>query len=447
MKKEMIKIGLITLGCAKNEVDSEIMLGLIAAREDFSLTEDYQQAEVLIVNTCGFIADAKEESINTILQLAQYKEEGNCKLLIAAGCLAQGYNQELAEEIPEVDAFVGTGDFDRIVEVIDQGLAGRKKVEVSEPGFNYDRQFPRGSVTPDHLAYVKIAEGCNNNCSYCLIPQLRGSLQSRSLENIVQEVKNLAQTEVKEINIIAQDITQYGIDRYGESKIVELLGKLVKIEGIDWIRLLYAYPTRISDQLIDLIACEDKICSYLDLPVQHADGEIRQKMNRQGTKEEILQVINKLRDRIPNIALRTSVIVGFPGETEEHFANLLDFIEQAEFDRLGAFTYSQEEGTPAAELPCQIPEARKEERYNRVMELQQEISYQRNQQYEGLEMDVLLTEVQSQEPKIMVGRSQREAPDVDGVIYVRETDKETGEFVSVKITEAYEYDLIGVEKQ
>jgi ribosomal protein S12 methylthiotransferase len=438
----MYQVGVVTLGCAKNEVDSEIMTDLLGD-SGFELTDDYSQADVLVANTCGFIEDAKEESIDTILQLAQYKKDGDCKLLVVTGCLAQGYNQELASEIPEVDVFLGTGEFDQIVEAIEAGLEGEKRLEVSEPGFDYDRFQPAATSGP--TAFVKIAEGCNNCCSYCLIPKLRGSLRSRSIEGIVEEVEKLAATEVREVNIIAQDITQYGIDRYGESRIVDLLKELVKIDGIDWIRLLYAYPTRVSDELIELMASEPKICNYLDLPVQHAAQEIRQKMGREGRKEDILAVINKLRTKVPGIALRTSLIVGFPGETEEHFADLLDFIDQAEFDRLGAFTYSQEEGTPAADLPCQIPEPRKEERYNRVMERQQKISRRRNQKLVGEEVEVLLEEVHSTGPRIMVGRSQQEAPEVDGVIYVEDTAGESGDLIDVKIKTAYEYDLMGEE--
>ncbi|GAB6136965.1 30S ribosomal protein S12 methylthiotransferase RimO [Halanaerobaculum tunisiense] len=440
----MLQVGLLTLGCAKNEVDSEIMLGLIA-EAGYQITEDYKAADVLIVNTCGFVADAKEESINSILQLAEYKEEGNCDLLIATGCLVQGYNQELATEIPEIDALLGTGDFDEIVEVIEESLAGAKKVKVGDPDFDYDQELPKNTLTSGHTAYVKIAEGCNNFCSYCVIPQLRGRLRSRSLESIVTEVEDLVEQGVTEINIIAQDITQYGIDRYGEARLVELLKRLVAIEKVTWLRLLYAYPTRVSDELIELIAQEDKICNYLDLPVQHADAEIRRKMNRNGDKEEILAVINKLRQQIPDIALRTSVIVGFPGETPDQFANLLEFIKQAEFDRLGAFTYSQEEGTEAAKLPNQISESKKEERYDRVMQLQQDISQRRNQQLVGKEVEVLVEEVQSQEPRIMVGRSQREASDVDGVIYINDTTAQIGDLIKVRITTAYEYDLMGVE--
>ena len=441
----MVEVALMTLGCAKNKVDSEIMLGLLE-KAGYQVTDDYQSAEVIIVNTCGFIADAKEESIETTLQLAEYKEKGNCELLVVTGCLAQGYSDQLAEEMPEIDAMLGTGNFDQINKVIQEGLAGDKNIEINKPEFDYNNYIPETIIENKNSAYVKIAEGCNNCCSYCLIPQLRGKLKSRSIDSIVKEVQQLGDKGVNEINIIAQDITQYGIDLTGESKIVELLEEIVKVDGIHWIRLLYAYPSHISDELVELIATEDKICNYLDIPVQHADGEIRAKMNRSGSKEEILNVIDKLRTRIPDITLRTSIIVGFPGETEKHFRTLLDFIEEAQFDNLGAFTYSQEEGTAAAKMDCQIPEDRKEERYERVMNLQSDISYQRNQKWVGETLEVLVEEVQSKDPKIMLGRSQREAPEeIDGLIFIKETSAEVGEIIDVEITEAHEYDLIGVE--
>jgi ribosomal protein S12 methylthiotransferase len=441
----MLKVALMTLGCAKNEVDSEIMIGLLE-NVGYQVTDDYQAAEVIIVNTCGFIADAKEESIENILQLAQYKEDGACELLVVTGCLAQGYSEELSSQMPEIDAMLGTGNFDEIINIIEEGLAGESKIEIDKPDFDYNDYLPETIIDDKNSAYVKIAEGCNNYCSYCLIPELRGDLRSRTIDSIVEEVKQLAEHGVKEINIIAQDVTQYGIDLAGKSKLVELLEELVQIGDIKWFRLLYAYPSHITDELIEIIAREDKICNYLDIPVQHADIEIREKMNRSGDKEQILEVINKFRTKIPDMTLRTSLIVGFPGETEENFQVLLDFIEEAQFDNLGAFTYSQEEGTPAAQMDCQIPEERKEERYQRVMNLQSNISYQRNQQWVGREVEVLVEDYQLQEPRIMLGRSQREAPEeIDGLIFIKDTSAEIGEFITVEITEAHEYDLIGVE--
>ncbi|WP_408955905.1 30S ribosomal protein S12 methylthiotransferase RimO [Natroniella sp. ANB-PHB2] len=440
----MIKVGLLSLGCSKNQVDSEIMLGLIG-EAGYQIVDNYNNSDVLIVNTCGFIDDAKEESINSILELAQYKQEGACELLIVTGCLAQRYSRDLEEQIPEVDAILGTGNFDQIVDVIEESLEGVRKVEVENPDFDYDRYLPKSNLSPNYTAYLKIAEGCNNCCSYCVIPQLRGPLRSRSIDTIVNEAQKLAQQGVKEINIIAQDITQYGIDLYGESKLIELLKELVQVEGIKWFRLLYAYPSHLTDELIELIAAEDKICNYLDLPVQHADTEIREKMNRTGSKEDILAVIKKLRAKIPGISLRTSLIVGFPGETEAEFKNLVNFVTEAEFDRLGVFTYSQEEGTPAAKMDGQIPEEIKEERYEEVMKLQQEISYQRNQEWIGKQVTLLVEEIQAEESPLVIGRTERDAPEIDGVVYVKGSTAEVGELIEVEIVDAYEYDLMGVE--
>ncbi|MCK8817416.1 30S ribosomal protein S12 methylthiotransferase RimO [Natroniella sulfidigena] len=440
----MIKVGLLSLGCSKNQVDSEIMLGLIA-EAGYQVVDNYKSSDVLIVNTCGFIDDAKEESINSILELAQYKQEGTCKLLIVTGCLGQRYSQELEEQISEIDAILGTGNFDQIVEVIEESLEGAKRIEVENPDFDYDRYLPKSNLSPNYTAYLKIAEGCNNCCSYCVIPQLRGTLKSRSIETIVDEAERLAQQGVKEVNIIAQDITQYGLDLYGESKLIELLKELVKVEGIKWFRLLYAYPSHLTDQLIELIAAEDKICNYLDLPVQHADATIRERMNRTGSQDDILAVIKKLRAKIPDISLRTSLIVGFPGETEREFQNLIDFVTEAEFDRLGVFTYSQEEGTPAAKMAEQIPEEVKEERYEEIMKLQQEISYQRNQEWIGKQVTVLVEEVQAEEAPLVIGRTERDAPEIDGVVYVKDSTAEVGELIEVEIVDAYEYDLMGVE--
>lgn len=443
----MTNVGLISLGCPKNQVDSEIMKGLID-KAGLNLTDDYSQAEVLIVNTCGFIDDAKEESIDTILQLAQYKED-NCEVLVVTGCLAQRYPEELREEIPEIDAILGTGNFDEITEIIQETLAGESKFKITSPEFDYESELPRKRSGLDYTAYVKIAEGCNNCCSYCIIPEVRGDLQSREIEDIIREVKELAKEGVKEVNIVAQDITKYGIDRYGEPRLIKLLNELVKIESIKWFRLLYAYPADFSDELIEMIASQPRICNYIDLPIQHADEKIRSKMGRRGSKQEILALIEKLRNRIPEMTIRTSLIVGFPGETEKEFNNLLDFVRQAQFDRLGVFTYSQEEGTPAAKMPNQVAEEVKEERYEQIMELQQKISLERNQKWVGREVDVLVDEIREEEgEKLVVGRTERDAPEIDGLIYVRDvkdTNVEVGEFIRVQVSGAYEYDLIGEE--
>ncbi|MBM7624810.1 30S ribosomal protein S12 methylthiotransferase RimO [Sporohalobacter salinus] len=438
----MVDIGLINLGCAKNQVDAEIMLGLIT-EAGFNLVEDYDRAEVIIINTCGFIDDAKEESIDTILQSAEYKEN-NCKALIVTGCLAQRHSEELKTEIPEIDAVLGTGNFDEIVEVIKDALAGESRFEIVNPEFDYHNNLPQKRMGKDYTAYLKIAEGCNNCCSYCVIPKLRGELHSRKIEDIKAEVNELADKGVKEVNIIAQDITKYGIDLYREPKIVELLTELMKIKGIKWFRLLYAYPIDFSDELIEVMAKHERICNYIDLPIQHVDDKIRSKMGRQGSKKDIMSLVQKLRDRIPEISIRTSLIVGFPGETEDEFETLLNFVQEAEFDRLGAFTYSREEGTAAAKMSNQVKEEIKEERYERVMDLQQRISLERNQKWIDREVEVLVEEIQQDgDKRLVVGRTQRDAPEIDGLVYVEDEDAEPGEFIKTRITEAYEYDLIG----
>jgi ribosomal protein S12 methylthiotransferase len=446
-KQTMAKVCLVSLGCPKNEVDSEIMGGLIE-EAGLELIEDCSQADVLIINTCGFIADAQEESVDTILQLAQYKED-NCEVLIVTGCLAQRYPEELQKEITEIDAILGTGNFDEVVEVIKKGLEGQSRFEITAPDFDYKAELPRKRSDIGYSTYVKIAEGCNNCCSYCVIPKLRGNLKSRRIEDIVEEVNELADQGVKEVNIIAQDITKYGLDLYGKAKLVELLTELLKIDSIKWFRLLYAYPADFSEELIEMIANNQRICNYIDLPIQHSDKKIRNKMGREGSKQEILALIEKLRDRVPKMTIRTSLIVGFPGETEKEFNNLLDFVKEAKFDRLGAFTYSREEDTPAAKMSAQVSEDIKEKRYEKIMELQQQISLDRNQQWLGREVDVLVEEVQEEgEESLIVGRTERDAPEIDGLIYIKDvenTNKKPGDFIKVRISDAYEYDLIGEE--
>ncbi len=436
-----MKVGLLTLGCAKNEVDSQVMAKVLT-EQDYEIIDDYQQADVLIVNTCGFINDAKEESIESILTLAKYKESGNCKKLIVTGCLAQRYKDDLSQDIPEIDAFLGTGEMDQIAKVINQAKKDTQLKDSSH--FDYDQYLLDNTLGDDYSSYVKIAEGCNNKCSYCVIPQLRGQLKSRKLEKIIAEVEKLAESGVKEINIIAQDITQYGLDLYGESKLVELLERLLEIEGVKWFRLLYAYPAHLQDELIDLIAREDRICNYLDLPIQHVNQRIRKDMGRSGSKQEIMSKINKLRAKITDIALRTSIIVGFPGESEAEFKELLSFVKEVEFDRLGAFTYSQEEGTIAAKMKGQISQELKEKRKDRLMELQQKISHQKNQNLLGEKVNVLVEEIESSND-LRIGRTQWDAPEVDGEVYVKDSKAEIGEVIEVEIIEAYEYDLMGVD--
>jgi len=435
----MLSINITTLGCPKNQVDSEFMSGLISENINYRIEKNAQKADIIIINTCGFIEDAREESVDTILQAGQYKKEGQCSHLIVTGCLTQRYKEEIYDLIPEIDAVLGAGQYEKIAEVIESVVHNERLNLVGDPSFSYTSNQPR-RLQEAHYAYVKIAEGCNNRCSYCVIPDIRGPVVSRSVEDIVQEVKNLAANNVREIIIVAQDITQYGIDLYGEPALVELLGKLNTVEDIEWIRLLYSYPERISQELIDIIRDSDKICSYLDLPIQHSSTAIRKRMNRRGTTGQILNLIKKLREEISDIVLRTSLIVGFPGESEDDFQNLYDFVKKARFDRLGVFKYSREEGTPAAEMKNQIQEDKKEERLNRIMDLQREISLSKNQKRLGQKLEVLIDEVNDD---YSAGRTRYDAPEIDNQIIINDNSPQVGEMLICKIVEAYEYDLIG----
>ena len=440
----MLKAGFISLGCAKNLVDTEVMLGLLATN-NIKITDSPEEADILIINTCSFIESAKEESISTILQMADYKKHGNCKCLIVAGCLGQRYQQDLLDELPEVDAIVGTGDWHRIIEAIDSTLVDKKRVLlVGKTDTLYDETMPRINTTPFYSAYVKIAEGCSNCCSYCVIPKVRGFFRSRTTESIVTEVKNLVANGVKEVNLIAQDTTSYGRDLYGSPKLTELLKELVKIDGLMWIRLLYCYPKYFSNELIELIANEPKICKYIDLPLQHANNDILKAMLRQDSRKDIEKLLATLRAKIPGITIRTSFIVGFPGETEEHFEDLKQFVMEQKFDRVGVFTYSQEEDTIAADLPNQLSDEIKQERYHSLMTLQCQISEQLNQQLEGTILDVLIEQANSNESEIIIsGRSYREAPDVDGQIYVEKAANcKPGDVIKARIVQGFTYDVV-----
>jgi ribosomal protein S12 methylthiotransferase len=437
------KVYLETLGCSKNQVDSEIMLGILS-KHGFDLTPDNTNAEIIIINTCGFIESAKKESIDTIIEFGQLKATGACKVLIVTGCLTQRYSKELSEEIPEVDAFLGTTNFDEIAEIINRILGTGKRV-VSTASIDKDVPYdlPRILTSPSYTAYLKIAEGCDNYCTYCIIPKLRGKYRSRPLEKIIDEAKKLARDGVKELIVIAQDITRYGFDLYGSYQLVKLLEELNKINGFEWIRLQYAYPDIISDELIDVIAKSEKICKYLDIPIQHCNNEILKKMNRTTTKENIINVIDKLRKKIPDIAIRTSLIAGFPGETDEQFLELYDFVEKVKFDRLGVFTYSREEDTAAARLPNQILEDVKEDRRDKIMLLQRDISLKKNMDKTGKIYDILIEEKVENE-NVYVGRTEFDAPEIDGVVYISsDSELDIGEFVRAKIIDALEYDLIG----
>lgn len=435
-------VGVVSLGCAKNLVDSEVILGLLRDN-GFTITNQEAEAEVLIVNTCGFIQDAKEESIKTILELAAHKETGKCKALVVTGCLAQKYKDDLLREIPEVDGILGTGQVLEIIEVVQQALAGQKVTRFGGTDFLYSHDLPRVLTTPAHTAYVKIAEGCDNRCSYCVIPDLRGPFRSRPMDSIIKEIQDLTDRGVKEVNLIAQDTTGYGRDLYGQFQLPELLRQAVKISGLKWIRLLYCYPTHFTQELIEVISRESKICNYLDIPLQHINTGILTAMNRPDQKEEIIDLIDSLRQQIPGLALRTTFIVGFPGETEDNFEELLTFMDKVKFDRVGIFTYSQEEDTPAAVLADQIPDQIKQARLNRAMLLQKKISAEKNKQLVGEIFSVLIEGNTSKNPELIFGRTERDAPEIDGKIFIKDCHATPGQFVRVKATQARDYDLIG----
>jgi len=438
------RVGLVSLGCPKNLVDSEVMLGLLRDAK-FQISNNEAEADVLIVNTCGFIESAKEESIRHILELAQYKESGPCRVLVVAGCLAQRYHHELMEEMPEIDALVGPGQIDRIADIIQDILATKeRKFHINEPLYIYDEHAPRLLSTPSHTAYVKIAEGCDNRCAYCAIPDIRGRFRSRPMESIEAEVRKLVENGAKEIILIAQDTTRYGYDLYGEYRLAQLLRLLSPIPNLKWIRLMYCYPNRFTSELIKTIAELPNVCKYIDLPLQHAADEILQKMKRPVNRQQARDLIQRLRQEVPGITLRTSFIVGFPGETEEQFQELLDFMKEVRFDRAGVFTYSQEEGTPAAELPHQVPGEIKQERFHRAMSLQQEISMAQNQGKVGQVLEVLVEEITDTGKGIYSGRSQGDAPEIDGTVeFLSSRTLLVGDIVKVKITRALEYDLMG----
>ncbi len=444
-----MKILFVSLGCDKNLVDSEKMLGILSKR-GYEFTDDEADAEVIVVNTCCFIGDAKEESIGELIRLGKLKEDGKLKVLIATGCLAQRYSSEIFDDLPEVDAVIGTMSIDSIADIVEEALKGKEnseeeKISRIDPLDKKPYSDPHRSLTTGgHYAYLKIAEGCNKRCTYCIIPYVRGSYRSIPMEDIVKEAEELSAAGVKELILVAQETTLYGTDLYGKKSLPELLKKLCAIEGIRWIRLLYAYPEEITDEMIDVIASEDKICKYLDLPIQHSENSILRRMGRKTSKESIEALIEKLRQRIPGMCLRTTLISGFPGETEDEFKELYRFVNETEFDRLGVFTYSAEEGTPAAEMPDQIPSEIAARRRDEIMELQQAVSFDLNESHVGEVLEVLI-EGYLPEDRIYVGRTYRDAPGVDGLFFI-EADKElmTGDIVKAKVTQALGYDLSGV---
>ena len=432
----------ISLGCDKNLVDSEVMLGLLDAK-GYCIVDDETQADVIVINTCCFIHDAKEESIQTILEMAEYKKTGRLKALIAAGCLAQRYQKEILKEIPEVDAVLGTTSYDQIVRAVEEALRGQGGVRLADLDALPAVQERRLITTGGHYAYLKIAEGCDKHCTYCIIPKIRGNYRSVPMEQLVREAEELAGQGVKELILVAQETTLYGKDLYGEKSLHRLLKELCRISGIRWIRLLYCYPEEVYDDLIRVIKEEKKICHYLDLPIQHANDEILRRMGRRTSRKQLEEIIGKLRHELPDIAIRTTLITGFPGETREQHEELMEFADEMEFDRLGVFTYSPEEDTPAAGMPDQIPEEIKEERQAELMELQQEIAFDQAEEMIGREVLVMI-EGKVADEDAYVGRTYRDAPNVDGLIFIHtEEELMSGDFAKVRVTGALEYDLIG----
>ena len=437
-----MKILFISLGCDKNLVDTEVMLGLLASR-GYEMTDDETQADVIVINTCCFIHDAKEESIQNILEMAEYKKRGTVKALIVTGCLAQRYRQEIIDEIPEVDEVLGTTAYDKILDAVDAALRGEHEVMLSELDALPLPDTRRLVTTGGHFAYLKIAEGCDKHCTYCIIPKIRGNFRSVPMERLVREAQELADQGVKELILVAQETTLYGKDLYGEKSLHTLLKKLCEISGLRWIRILYCYPEEITDELIQVIKEEPKICNYLDLPIQHANDKILGRMGRRTSKQELVDIIGKMRSEIPDICLRTTLITGFPGETQEQHEELMEFVDEMEFDRLGVFTYAPEEDTPAAEMPYQIDEEVKLDRQAELMELQQEIAFDNAQDMVGREVLVMI-EGKVADENAYVGRTYRDAPNVDGLIFIN-TDEEllSGDFARVRVTGAVDYDLIG----
>lgn len=437
-----MKILFISLGCDKNLVDTEVMLGMLASR-GYEMTNDEQEADIIVINTCCFIHDAKEESIQNILEMAEYKKNGSAKALIVTGCMAERYRQEILDEIPEVDEVLGTTAYDRILDAVDAALAGQHEVMTADLDALPLPETKRLVTTGGHFAYLKIAEGCDKHCTYCIIPKIRGNFRSVPMERLLKEAQDLAEQGVKELILVAQETTLYGKDLYGEKSLPKLLRELCKISGIRWIRILYCYPEEITDELIQVMKEESKICHYLDLPIQHANDTILKRMGRRTSKQELIDIVQKLRKEIPDICLRTTLITGFPGETQEQHEEVMEFIDTLEFDRLGAFTYSPEEDTPAATFEDQIDEEVKEDRQADIMDLQQEIAFDKAEDMIGREVLVMI-EGKVADENAYVGRTYRDAPNVDGLIFIN-TDVEliSGDFAKVKVTGALDYDLIG----
>lgn len=442
VKMKNKKILFISLGCDKNLVDSEVMLGILADR-GFEMTDTEDDADIIIINTCCFINDAKEESINTILEMAEYKKTGPCKALIVTGCLAQRYKQEIVDEIPEVDAVIGTSKYDEIFDAVDQALKGSHFLDVDDLDRLPSVPGKRILTTGGHYAHLKIAEGCDKHCTYCIIPKIRGNYRSVPMEQLLAEAASLAEQGVKELILVAQETTLYGVDLYGKKSLHILLKELAKIKGIRWIRILYCYPEEIYPELIETIKNEKKVCHYLDMPIQHASDAILKRMGRRTTKAQLKETVSLLRKEIPDIVLRTTLIAGFPGETQEQHDELMEFVDEMEFERLGVFAYSPEENTPAASMPDQIPEEIKEERRDAILELQQEIAFDKAADMVGRTLYAMIEGKVADEPAY-VARTYADSPDIDGYVFVNTGEMlMSGDFVKVKITGSAEYDLIG----
>ncbi len=437
-----MKLFFVSLGCDKNLVDSEVMLGYLREK-NYEITNDETEADVIVINTCCFIHDAKEESINTILEMAEYKKEGNLKALIVTGCLAQRYHKEIREEIPEVDAIIGTTGYEAICDAIEEALQGHFSENLKDVDYLPKNNTIRVNTTGGYYSYLKIAEGCDKHCTYCVIPSIRGKFRSVPMEKLLEEAAYLALNGTKELILVAQETTLYGVDLYGEKRLPMLLKELCKISGLEWIRILYCYPEEITDELIQVIKEEEKVCNYLDMPIQHCSDSMLKRMGRRTSKADLVAIVKKLREEIPDITLRTTLITGFPGETEENQEELYEFVKEMRFDRLGVFTYSPEEGTPAARMEDQIEEEVKEARRDEIMELQQQIAFEKAEEVDGEVLKVMI-EGKLPEDNIYVGRTYKDAPNVDGFIFVNaERELMSGDMIKVYVTEARDYDLIG----
>ena len=450
-----MNVGFVSLGCSKNLIDTECLIGKFKENR-YQIVNEEEKADILVINTCGFIESAKEEAINTILEMAEYKKQ-RCQYLIVMGCLVQRYYEDLVKALPEVDLFIKIEDYDKLWDKIDdlikRGIVEKAKKtskKISEipqmPMLTQQEFLNRTITTGSNYAYIKIGEGCSNKCTYCAIPYIRGPFASRKMEDILEEATMLAKKGIKELIVIAQDTTKYGIDIYGESKLAELLEKLTKVEGIKWIRFLYAYPEGITDELIEVVARNEKIANYFDIPIQHISNAVLKRMNRKTSKEQIENLLNKIRENIPNVTLRTSLIVGFPGETKQDFEELLAFVKQAKFDKLGTFMYSKEDGTPAEKLPNQIHGNTKKARYNQIMKAQQEISKELQNKKLGKTYEVLVEDM-SFDGKYFIGRTMQDVPEMDGIVYIKnETDKKpediVNHFINCKVTDVSDYDVI-----